>query len=44
MFLKVYEGTATALLALNNNNLIEYSTNNKITDDNDKAVAGHMNN
>jgi hypothetical protein len=41
---KVYEGTATALLALNNNNLIEYSTNNKITDDNDKAVAGHINN
>ena len=41
---KIYEGTATALLALNNNNLIEHSTNNKITDDNDKAVAGHTEN
>ena len=41
---KLYEGTATALLALNNNNLIEHSTNNKITDDNDKAVAGHTEN
>ena len=41
---KLYEGTATALLALNNNTLIQYSSNNKITDDNDKAVAGHINN
>jgi hypothetical protein len=41
---KLYEGTATALLALNNNNLIEHATNNKITDDNDKAVAGHTEN
>ena len=41
---KIYEGTATALLALNNNNLIEHSTNNKITDDNDKAIAGHTEN
>jgi len=38
---KIYENEATALLALNNNNLIEFSTNNKITLDNEKAVAGH---
>ena len=38
---KIYENEATALLAHNNNNLIEFSTNNKIKLDNDKAVAGH---
>ena len=38
---KIYKNEATALLAHNNNNLIEFSTNNKIKLDNDKAVAGH---
>ena len=38
---KIYEGEATALLAHNNNNLIEFATNNKISLENDKAVAGH---